>query len=228
MGCVFYSLWSIGIVKSPRVAQFWYKEFYGAVIATYGIVLFETYGKGAGLASLLNPVSLIKDENIQYLLVSLLWFFTTPFFGTLPPFAIFSLLHILSYLRSYLLPAFGHAPNSPLVQRIEAFTKNYNGQFMVFAASSEFFVFVRVIVYALSFRKEALLQAVVYFVFFKLRWNSSQYTRHVVKTWEIRIDGIFQHPSMPAVARQGWLSAKTTLKNVLGPLFAIGDARKTQ
>lgn len=220
IGCLFYSLWSIGIIKSPRVANFWYKEVYGAVISTYGISLYETYGRGRGL----NAATLIRDENVQYLLASILWFMTTPFFGTLPPFAIFSVLHTLSYIRSYVLPVLGFTDQSPLGVQIGNFTRNYNGMLMIFAASSEFFVFMRLILFAFTFRTESLLQAVVYFVFFKLRYNTSQYTRHVVKTWEVRIDGLLSHPSLPPVVKQVWIQAKSTLATVLGPLFVIGEA----
>lgn len=230
VGFFFYSLWSIGIVKSPRVANFWYKEVYTAVISTYGIVLYETYGRNGARA--LNPMLLLKDENIQYTLVSILWLLTTPFFGTLPPFAIFSVLHILSYTRSYLLPLAGHSDKSPLSQRIANFTHSYNAQLMVFASSSEFFVLVRLLFYVLSFRAQAIIQAAAYFAFFKLRFNTSQYTRHVVKTWEVRVDGLLSHPSVPPVIKHGWVNFKGAVTTFVGPLFVVdggtADHRKAK
>ncbi|KAF7497595.1 hypothetical protein DV113_004360 [Geotrichum candidum] len=224
IGFVFYSLGSIGILKNPRIAQLWYRQIYSSVIITYGIVLYENYGKGR----IPNPLDIVKDENIQYLFVSLLWFFTTPFYGTLLPFAIFSVLHTLTYLQNYVLKGTAKGQLHALADRISAFTHTYNQQLMLFTASSEFFVLVRLIVFALSFKSEAIVQLAVYFVFFKLRFNSSQYTQHTVKTWEMRIDGWVSHPALPPVIKQGWVGFKTTIRTFIGPLFKVVDARKTK
>jgi hypothetical protein len=224
IGFIFYSLGSIGILKNPRIAQLWYRQIYGSVVVTYGIVLYENYGKGR----IPNPLDIVKDENIQYLFVSLLWFFTTPFYGTLLPFAIFSVLHTLTYLQNYVLKGTAKGQLHAVADRISAFTHTYNQQLMLFTASSEFFVLVRLIVFALSFKSEAIVQFAVYFVFFKLRFNNSQYTQHTVKTWEMRIDGWVSHPALPPIIKQGWVGFKTTIRTFIGPLFKVVDTRKTK
>ena len=170
---------------------------------TYGISIFESYS-GAGLHY--HQVVLLRDENVQYFFISILWFMTAPFWGTLVPFFIYSLLHSLAYTRAYLIPMFGSkhhhhhhfssSSSSPLASTINTFIALYNGPLMI--------------------------QLAVYFFFFKAKYNTSPLTRHAVKTWEITIDRLMDNQMIPTVVPQAWLGVKRTLQGTVGQMLNLG------
>lgn len=143
-----------------------------------------------------------------------MWLFTAPFFGTLPAFIVFSIMHASTYARTYIFGV-----HSSIGKKLGDFMVNSNDKFMLFASGAEFFVLVRFVVRTLTFRIPAMIKLVLYFVFFKLRYNNSLFTQHIVKSWEVRVDRWLSHPSVPPALRQIWLSAKEAIRTKLGPLF---------
>lgn len=210
-GAIFYSLFSLKVFRSPSFPRFWYREAYVAIIVTFAIILQKTYR-----AKPASAPELLRDDNVHYLMVAVLWLFSKPFFGTLPPFIIFSLFHVLTYVRSFLLPALGHGAQSPLSANIGSFVNTYNDRFMMLAAHCEFLLFLKIFLNFLTFRKGTLIPFLVYFVFIKLRFDSSIFTRSAVKTYEVRVDGIVSNPSCPVAVKNAWLSFKHTLSSYLG------------
>lgn len=93
---------------------------------------------------------------------------------------------------------------------------------MVFSANVEFGVLFYLILSTLTFHKAAIFQLAVYFAFFKLRYNTSQFTRHAVKQMEVRVDGLVSHPSVPPFVKQTWISGKRIIAQVSGPLLTGG------
>lgn len=195
---------------------------------TYGISIFESYS-GAGLHY--HQVVLLRDENVQYFFISILWVMTAPFWGTLVPFFIYSLLHSLAYTRAYLIPMFGSkhhhhhfssSSSSPLASTINTFIALYNGPLMTIASHAEVFILVRLVAYSLTFNFEYMIQLAVYFFFFKAKYNTSPLTRHAVKTWEITIDRLMDNQMIPTVVPQAWLGVKRTLQGTVGQMLNLG------
>jgi hypothetical protein len=209
LGAVFYCLFSLKVFKAPNFPKFWYKESYVAIIFTFGIILFQTY-KGKRV----TPDAILKDDNLHYLLVAGLWLFTKPFVGTLPPFMVFSLFHILTYVRSYILPALGYSATSTISSSIQSFVKNYNDRFMMLAASWEFGLVFVLFFRFLTFRPGTSFPFLLYVVFIKTRHDQSFYTRNTVKNWEVRMDSLVGHPSMPGGVKQVWVQFKDTIRRV--------------
>lgn len=223
VGAVFYTLFSFKIFRAPSFPKFWYKEAYVAIIFTFSIILNKTYRNKA-----INAPDVLRDDNVHYLLAALLWLFSKPYFGTLPPFIVFSLFHVLTYMRSFLLPALGHGAQSPISVNIGSFVSNYNDRFMMLAANAEFFLFLRLFVFFITLRKGSLIPFIVYFVFIKLRYDSSMFTRSVLKTYEVRIDGLVGHPSCPHAIKNAWTSFKGLLSTYLGTPIIQAAPQKTQ
>lgn len=199
--------------------SFYYKEVFTAAIITYSIAIHEAYnGKRSRPLTL---QSILRDENIQYLMVALMWITTPPFTGSIPPFFIFSIFHVISYTRAYLLPALGVSDDSVLSEGLIETVQVFSSPLMYFSAFLELLTLLRLLFFALSFNMWTVVQFVVYFVFFKLRYNNSQPTRQVLKTWEIRVDSLVSLDAVPAPVKQGWISFKCSIAKYIGPLFVV-------
>lgn len=169
----------------------------------------------------MNPLAVIKDDNAQYLVLAIAWFFSSPSFWTLPQFMIFSLFHILAYMRSSILPAMGYSPKSWLSTRIKTFFNSSNESFMRVAASTEFaYLFILVTdMFRHRLRKYSVLKCAFYVLFIKVRYEQSLYTRTIVRNLEIQIDGLCNHPMCPIMVRNVWLVFKDKVRVYLGGSF---------
>ncbi|KAI9609359.1 hypothetical protein H4Q26_007311 [Puccinia striiformis f. sp. tritici PST-130] len=79
-----------------------YSLAYGGAILSWSIVVYKSLGTPSLSKAYLQRAAM--DENVQYLVVALYWFFSKPIFVTLLPFAIFSTFHSLSFIRTTFLP----------------------------------------------------------------------------------------------------------------------------
>ncbi|KAJ2748895.1 Transmembrane nucleoporin, partial [Coemansia sp. BCRC 34490] len=80
---------------------FYPKALLGALIS-YAIVVYKTYGPPQ--ANLAFAHRLIVDENVEYLVLAAYWYMNRPILVTLVPFVVFSLFHVITYIRSVLIP----------------------------------------------------------------------------------------------------------------------------
>lgn len=197
----------------PKASGFFYRAGFVSAFSGFAIILFQKYGKTKPSLNVLG-----RDTNFQYAVFTLVWLFLVRRVLALFPLAIFSLFHFLTYMRSYLLPAMGHAPTSPLIQRIDAMVKNFNEPLTVLAANFELTLAVQLLFAALTFARGAWVQLILYITFFRLRYATSAYTRHAVKVWEVRVDQLLGHPSLPPAAKQYWAQAKSYLARIPGPV----------
>lgn len=211
LGVALYVLATLPFLRVGKFSAFWYREIFVAVIATFGIIIHQTY-KGKAI----NPQQLLRDDNVTYLLVAFLWLVSKPTYGTFLPFAIFSLFHVLTYIRGFILPALGYPSDRGLAIQIDGFVKQYNDKFMFTAANLEFMMFLGLIFKALTFQRGSWIKTAVFFVFLRLRYTQSLFTRSVIGSWEVRVDGLLSHPSIPPVVKQTWVTVKHNLRRTLG------------
>lgn len=197
----------------PKASRFFYRTGFISAFSGFAIILFQKYGKSKPTLSVL-----VRDTNFQYAVFTFIWLFLVPRILALFPLAIFSLFHFLTYMRSYLLPAIGHASTSPLVQRIDAMVKNFNEPLTVLAANFELTLAVQLLLAAFTFGRGAWLQLLLYTTFFRLRYSTSAYTRHAVKVWEVRVDQLLSHSSFPPAVKQFWAQTKSYLARIPGPV----------
>lgn len=120
-----------------------------------------------------------------------------------------------------MLPALGVSDSSMLSEGLIEMTQVFSSPLMYFSAFLELLTLLRLLFFALSFNMWRAVQFVVYAAFFKLRYNNSQPTRQVLKTWEIRIDSLVSLNAVPAPVKQGWISVKHFIAKYIGPLFVV-------
>ncbi|ODV88850.1 hypothetical protein CANCADRAFT_130163 [Tortispora caseinolytica NRRL Y-17796] len=205
LGFVLYFISVFRIRSSSRLPLIWYRMDLLGAIATFGIVLATSYTK-------LDPRKIVRDDNFQYLLVSILWWFQSPSILVLIPFACFSIFHVLSFTRTTLLPTLGTPATSPIGTKIAEFVKGYNDRSLAIASTIEILVLIRCILSALMFRRGSWITMVLYSVFIKVRYDNSHLTRASVRNMEVRIDSLLADARIPPSIRNVWNSFKASLR----------------
>ncbi|KAI9683426.1 MAG: hypothetical protein M1829_005498 [Trizodia sp. TS-e1964] len=168
--------------------------------------------------------------------MSLVWLFSKQIPLALLPFTVYSIFHVATYTRTFLIPAIlsspqspGAAPggkssskNSPLGENIGKFVKEYYEPSMSLVALLEVALWFRLFGSALIFQKGSWVLLLIYSIFFRARFSQSNFVQEVVKMASSRIDVQVASQSTPPLARQAWAA----FKNGLRQLHDVTDARK--
>ncbi|OAP55041.1 hypothetical protein AYL99_10741 [Fonsecaea erecta] len=224
-----------------RWAQFTYRLAFISAVATYGIVVFKAYRArvkkpGATIAS--TGYLLLSDENVQYLLISLVWLYARQVPLALLPFTVYSVFHVATYTRTIIIPTFqtpkaapastpaspsaSKPPQSPLANSIGRFVKEYYDSSMMLVAFLEIFLWLRLLLSALTFSKGSWILLSIYTVFLRARYSQSQFVQGAFAQMGARIDQQVQNPNVPPAFRQAW----ETIKGLLRQTVEATDLRK--
>ncbi|KAL8903360.1 MAG: hypothetical protein Q9207_003970 [Kuettlingeria erythrocarpa] len=221
-----YGLSYIFFKSYSRWARFSYRTAFVAAAATYGIVVYKAFRARARSGGRQQPgaLALLGDENVQYLLMALVWLFSYQIPLALLPFTVYSVFHVATYTRANLIPtiqppqqtpASGASPggrattkSSPLADTIGRFVKEYYDASMTLVASLEIFLWFRVLFSAIIFTKGSWILLAVYTVFVRARYSQSSFVQGAVGQGVARIDALVANQNTPPVARQGWETAK--------------------
>ncbi|KLO20551.1 hypothetical protein SCHPADRAFT_863320 [Schizopora paradoxa] len=195
--------------------QAWYyKTAYIGAILSYAIVCYKSLFEGPS-----QPVGdlsrrAMTDENVHYLFLAVFWWVSKPVPMSLIPFATFSLFHVLSFLRSNVLPHFfpptpsataGQPANQhPFLKKIQAWIKaNYDSAMHV-VAYAEVLIFIRIAFGALLFQN-SLLAPIIYAHFLRIRYHQSpKFTQKAVHHISSLIDGYVRRPGNPPIVVTVW------------------------
>ncbi|PSK40110.1 hypothetical protein B9Z65_8050 [Elsinoe australis] len=211
-----------------RWSRFSYRTAFIAATTTYGIVVYKSTkarlraGRGMG-----GPLAIIGDENVQYLLMALVWLISYQVPLAIFPFAVYSVFHVATYTRSNLLPALYPAPapagptptspggkpksNSALADTIGRFVKDHYDSSMTLVAILEIVLWFRLLGPALLFRKGTWLLLGAYTVFLRARYAQSTFVQGAIGQVGARIDAQTNRQDMPPAVRQGWETVKGLL-----------------
>ncbi|KAI8888753.1 hypothetical protein K501DRAFT_320699 [Backusella circina FSU 941] len=174
--------------------QLAYRMAFMGALLSYSVVIYKSYcqatAKGGGFT---------KDENIQYFLVALFWYFSDPISVTLIPYFIFSTFHAMGYIRKVILPVIFHPIQEEtdiqmFQQRLKQYSDSYYGSAMRCVAQIEVILILGRLFLGLIFG----FRVVSFFVFtqfLKFRYNLSSYTRHVFKDVRTLLDRILIPPT---------------------------------
>lgn len=222
-----YSLSYITFNSASRWAAFSYRVAFISATATYGIVVYKAYrarmrqGKQGGV------FALATDENVQYLIMALVWLFSRQIPLAILPFTVYSVFHVATYVRANLIPTLQPPPpgtktQTGLAETIGKFVKEYYDASMTLVALLEIGLFFRVFGSALLFQKGSWILLVVYTVFFRARYAQSTFVQGAIAQLTARIDAQLANQSTPPTARQGW----ATFKNIIGQAAEATDIRR--
>lgn len=217
VGILFYTLTYVKI--GARFYRFWYVLALVGVVESFGILLYQSFAKQNGKLAVL-----LKDDNTHYFFLGAALLMLRPnVLLTLSSFALFSLFHVLAYVKGHLLPALGHQ-DTPVSSQIGSFVANNNTKSIQLASLLEIYTFGWLALRLLTFRKRSLVPFVVYAIFLKLRFEKSVFTRNYLKSVELRVEDLVNALNVPAV-KQGWFYVKDVFKRI-GAIHVINDFTK--
>lgn len=224
-----YVFSSIKFNAGSTGARFSYRLAFVSAIVTYGIVVFKAYrSRLTKQPGGVQPAALATDENIQYLVLSLVWLFSAPIFWALLPFAVYSTFHFLSYLRAYLLPALmpppaapasatspsgtpSRPPAPPLADAIAKFVKQNYDASMHLVSRLELALLARLFFGAILMQNSWII-LVLYTVFVRVRYAQSAFMRSAVAYVERAVDGLFVDQRVPEGVRGVWGTFKGVVR----------------
>jgi hypothetical protein len=152
--------------------------------------------------------------------MALVWLFSRQVPLAVLPFAVYSIFHVLTYVRSNLLPTLqppastqGAKPQpSGASETIGKFVKEYYDGSMTLVAILEIALWFRIFGSALLFQKGSWVLMAVYTVFFRARVSQSSFVQGAITQLTARIDAQLANQSTPPVARQAWGTFKTGIQ----------------
>lgn len=222
-----YSLSWIRMHYFTRLAQFSYRTAFVAAAATYGIVVYKTLrARSKSKQPNTGAIGLIADENVQYLLMALVWLFSPQFPLAMLPYGIYSIFHVATYTRANLIPtlapskqttaAAGAPPNTkpqttthPIADKIGSFVKEYYDTSMSVVSGLEILLWLRLLLAALFFQRRSWILIVLYTVFIRARFSQSAHVQNAFSQLEARFDNLVGAQGTPPAARQVWEGIKS-------------------
>ncbi|RDA83694.1 hypothetical protein CP532_0040 [Ophiocordyceps camponoti-leonardi (nom. inval.)] len=209
-----------------RMAQVSYRTSFVAAIVTYGIVVYKTQRARAktGARASGGLVGQLSDENVQYLLMALVWLFSPQYPLALMPYCVYSVFHVATYTRANLIPVLQAPPapaseggvrpraSSPLADRIGHFVKEYYDASMSVVAALELLIWVRIVFSAILFQRRSWILLALYTAFLRARYSQSSHVQTSVSHLSARIDSLVGAQGTPPVARQVWESTKSGVR----------------
>ncbi|KAJ5577714.1 uncharacterized protein N7459_006678 [Penicillium hispanicum] len=212
-------------------AQISYRLAFISAAVTYGIVVYKGHfarGVSGNVPTIVSK--LISDENVQYLGMALVWLYSRQLILALLPFSVYSVFHVATYSRMYLIPtlqppaqgAAGSASpgspsskpaakQSPLAETIGRFIKQYYDASMGVVATLEILLLIRLVFSGITFSKGSWLLLLVYLSFFRARYAQSSFVQQAVHQLTARADASISHQSTPPQVRQGWEAFKSAV-----------------
>ncbi|KAJ5562352.1 hypothetical protein N7535_003196 [Penicillium sp. DV-2018c] len=229
LSCIFFNYYS----SSAQIA---YRLTFISAAVTYGIVVYKGhFARGVQGSPLAIVMKLISDENVQYLGMALVWLYSRQLILALLPFSVYSVFHVATYTRMYLIPTLQPpaqtpgspsspsskpaAKQSPLAETIGRFIKQYYDASMGVVATLEIALLFRLVLSAITFSKGSWVLLIVYLSFFRARYAQSSFVQQAVRQLTARADASISHQSTPPQVRQGW----ETVKGIVRQGYEITD-----
>ncbi|KAJ5775882.1 uncharacterized protein N7511_000893 [Penicillium nucicola] len=231
LSCIFFNYYS----SSAQIA---YRLTFVSAAVTYGIVVYKGhFARGVQGTPVQIFTKLLSDENVQYLGMALVWLYSRQLILALLPFSVYSVFHVATYSRMYLIPTLQPAApgsagpaspsspskpaakQSPLAETIGRFIKQYYDASMGVVATLEIALLFRLVLSAITFSKGSWVLLIVYLSFFRARYAQSSFVQQAVRQLTARADASISHQSTPPQARQAW----ETIKGVVRQAYEVTD-----
>ncbi|KAI0161072.1 hypothetical protein GGR52DRAFT_158257 [Hypoxylon sp. FL1284] len=218
-----YSIAFLTFNSASRWARFNYRTAFVSAAMTYGIVVYKTWRARQKVgAKNIGALGLLADENVQYLGMSLLWLAAPQYSLAVLPYGIYSVFHVATYTRNNVIPTIqpskppaGASPgakpqsNSPIAEAIGNFVKRYYDASMSIVSGLEIFLWFRLFLAAILFKKFSWILITVYTVFLRTRYAQSSHVQESFRELESRVDSLVSAQGTPPAARTVWDALKT-------------------
>lgn len=222
-----YSLSYITFNYYSTWAKLSYRTAFISAAATYGIVVYKAFRARNRAGSKVQGgfLSLAADENVQYLVMALIWLFSPQYPLAMLPFGVYSVFHVATYSRTNLIPTIipstpvappaGASPSarpiykhSALADSIGKFVKEYYDLSMGLVAILEIVLWFRLFGSAIIFTKGSWILLTLYTAFLRARLSQSSFVKYQFQDLSARVDALVGGQGIPPVAKQVWATIK--------------------
>lgn len=203
----------------------WYKASYTGALVSYAIVCYKSLGTPQPNAQFLQRA--MADENVQYFLLALFWWFSKAIPLSLLPYTIFSLFHTLTFFRTNVLPKFfppvaapaGTTAQPPtqsaIAKTIHTWVKKNYDNAMFVCAYAEILILLRVTIGAVLFQN-SLITPLIYAHFLRLRYYHSTFTQSALRSLDGTIVSFINRDTTPPIAKKAWDIARAAISRWAG------------
>ncbi|KAF9170409.1 hypothetical protein BGX21_008819 [Mortierella sp. AD011] len=192
---------------SFKAGSHWYaRAFFGAVVS-YGVVVYKSFPQIKFEAQFLQ--SMLVEENVQYFLMAIFFWRSTPMIAPLIPYVVFAFFNALNYTRTNLLPAIFPTPPAELSRKIQVWTETNHAAAMSFVAYVEIVgVMGSLVIGAITFQS-SFLSPIIYANFLRFRFFFSIHTRAAFAQLRARLDAkVVGNPKIPPKAIKAYEIAR--------------------
>ncbi|KAG0264702.1 hypothetical protein BG011_006279 [Mortierella polycephala] len=199
----------------------WYTRALLGALVSYTVVVYKSFPNIQFTAEFAQ--ALFSEENVQYLLMAIFWWRSTPMLAPLIPYAIFAFFNSLNYTRTNILPAFFPAPPagttdatfnqvSAISRKIQVWTEKNHAAAMALVAYVEVVgVMGSLILGAITFQS-SFLSPIVFANFLRFRYFFSLHTRAAFALIRARLDNLIVpqggNPKVPPMVAQAYIAAR--------------------
>jgi len=212
------------------MAQFCYRLAFISAAGTYGIVVYKTWrARQKTGAKQPSPVGYLADENIQYLVMAIVWLFLPQYPLAMLPYGIYSVFHVATYTRANVIPTIivpvkaeapaGASPagkpaypQHPMADAIGAFVKKYYDASMSIVASLEILLWFRIFLSAVVFQRRSWILLAIYTAFLRARFAQSSHVQNSFAMLEAQGDNLVGAQGTPPAARQIYDGVKAAIR----------------
>ncbi|KAL2164801.1 hypothetical protein VTH06DRAFT_97 [Thermothelomyces fergusii] len=228
--CIFrYALSWLRMNYYGGMARFCYRFAFLSAAVTYGIVVYKTLRarQKTGAKPPATVLGYLADENVQYLVLALIWLFNPQYPLALLPYGIYSVFHVATYVGTTLIPILfpptqisgGASPNGkpqytthPASENIKLFVKRYYDSSMSVVARLEISLWIRLVLAAIFFQRRSWILLAIYTAFLRARYAQSSHVQTSFRLLEARIDNLIGAQGTPPAARQVWEGVKSAAR----------------
>ncbi|ORX83580.1 hypothetical protein BCR32DRAFT_291903 [Anaeromyces robustus] len=194
------------------LTSFYRKAFMG-VLLSYGIVLYKLYGTPK--FNKMYWMKLTNDENLQYMLLALVWMTSPPIFILLLPYTIFSFFHSLEYAVNVLFPLYVPNPSESqkdLVAKAKSFISTYQPITIQFIAKLEVAGIFPLLLILIIFRRASFIQPFIFAQFLRFRYVSSPLVQREFTSLRLSFDSkLLGNDKVPAFAQNVYVKIRDFL-----------------
>ncbi|KAF9115178.1 hypothetical protein BGX27_008656 [Mortierella sp. AM989] len=191
-----------------KAGSHWYSYAFLGAIVSYGVVVYKSFPQIKFEAQFLQ--SMLVEENVQYLLMAIFWWRSTPMIAPLIPYVVFAFFNALNYTRTNLLPAIFPSAGTTdakasqvagISRQIRVWTEKNHAPAMALVAYVEIVgVMGSLILGAITFQS-SFLSPIVYANFLRFRYFFSIHTRAAFAQLRVRADAhVIGNPKLPPKA----------------------------
>ncbi|KAF9586051.1 hypothetical protein BGW38_010111 [Lunasporangiospora selenospora] len=204
-----------------KAGAHWYTRAFLGALVSYSVVVYKSFPQVQFTSQFAQQ--LLAEENVQYLLMAIFWWRSTPMLTPLIPYAIFAFFNALNYTRTNILPAIFPPPPAGITdptatrvtaisRKIQVWTEKNHASAMALVAYVEVVgVMGSLIIGAITFQS-SLLSPVVYANFLRFRYFFSLHTRTAFALIRARLDSLITpsggNPKIPPVVVQAYVAVR--------------------